>query len=142
MDDLKTTAEGRARLGDGYPCPECGKDTVRTQVSLTVDIPSALEHHLSKRNIATRDVVIMGASWGTVSSYCPCGWNMSLLKTRFDTLLAENAKLRAVAEAAKRADVVIHFDLQRMVTFGPDYNQAVKDVGDALHEALEALEAP
>lgn len=90
MGDLKTTAEERA----GYPCPKCGKDTVRTQVSLTVDIPSALEHHLSKRNIATRDVVVMGASWDSAASYCPCGWNMSLLKTRLDTLLAEVERLR------------------------------------------------
>ena len=123
-----------------YPCPKCGKNTVRTQVSLVMDIPSALEHRLSKRNIATRDVVVMGASWGSAASYCPCGWTMSLLKTRLDTLLTENTKLRAVVDAANRAEKVIHFDLHHMVTFGPSYNQAVKDVGDALRDALAALD--
>lgn len=132
MADLNTTAAERARLGDGYPCPKCGKDTVRTQVSLTVDIPSALEHHLSKRNIATRDVVVMGASWDTASSYCPCGWNMSLLKTRLDTLLRENAKLRAVAEAARDACNIALNDA------GPEAFATIAD----LRKALAALEAP
>lgn len=83
-------------MTDGYLCPKCGKDTVRTQVSLTVDIPSSLEHRLNKRNIATKDVVVMGASWDTAASYCPCGWSMSLLKTRLDDLHAEVERLRAV----------------------------------------------
>lgn len=114
----------------GYPCPKCGKDTVRTQVDLTLDIPSALEHRLSKRNIATKDVVPMGATWDLATSYCPCGWSMSLSAKRFDTLLAKNAKLRAVAEAAREVSMSARFSLSE--------EAALQD----LDTALAALEAP
>jgi hypothetical protein len=117
-------------VADGYLCPRCGKDSVRTQVDLTLDIPSALERRLSKRNIATKDVVPMGASWEFAASYCPCGWSMSLRTKRFDTLLAENAKLRAVAEAARALIAADHL------------SSAEEAAYRALDAALAALEAP
>jgi hypothetical protein len=67
---------------------------------MILDIPSSMEHRLSKRNIASKDVVSMGVMWDLSTSYCPCGWSMSLRAKRFDELLAANAKLRAVIASA------------------------------------------
>jgi hypothetical protein len=51
--------------------------------------------------------------------------------------MAERDRLR---ELLQRCDCVFRFDLARMIVFGPDYNQAVKDASDALREAIEILE--
>lgn len=90
-----------------YACPKCGAYTVRTQVSLILDIPTEFEHRLSKKNITKAETVIMGASWDTSMSYCVCGWSMSLLKTRldeFNAVLAENFKLRTALEKIIEVD--------------------------------------
>ncbi len=50
---------------------------------------------MTKKNIATKAVVPMGAMWDLATSYCPCGWSLSLRAKRFDTMNAENAELRA-----------------------------------------------
>lgn len=63
---------------------------------------------------------------------------------RADNLAADNTRLAAQVEALTRAlsvcDRVLHFDLQKMIVFGDDYNQAVKDAADATRAALEAAE--
>lgn len=46
----------------------------------------------------------------------------------------EIERLRAALEVCDR---VLHFDLRRMITWGADYNQAVKDAADAVRAALE-----
>ena len=48
-------------------------------------------------------------------------------------LRAEIERLRAVLEICDR---VLHFDLRKMITWGDDYNQAVKDAADAVRAAL------
>lgn len=45
----------------------------------------------------------------------------------------EIERLRAALEVCDR---VLHFDLRRMITWGADYNQAVKDAADAARAAL------
>lgn len=116
----------------GYLCPQCGKDIVRTQVDLTVDIPSSMEHRLSKRNIASKDVVPMGATWDLATSYCPCGWSMSLRAKRFDVLMAENARLRAALRG------VVDVDRQYMVLLG----QGGEQYCNAIAVATTVLEEP
>ena len=110
---------------NGYLCPQCGKDAVRTQVDLTLDIPSSMEHRLSKRNIAAKDVVPMGAMWDLAASYCPCGWSMSLRAKRFDVLMAENARLRAAeAEVERLRDEATRLRLElAMLTPSPTEEQ-------------------
>jgi len=46
---------------------------------------------------------------------------------------AEIAKLEAALEVCDR---VLHFDLRKMITWGPDYNQAVKDAANVTRAAL------
>jgi hypothetical protein len=48
-------------------------------------------------------------------------------------LAEQNAKLMDALEVCHR---VIGFNLERMITFGPDYNQAVKDAFDISGAAL------
>lgn len=43
------------------------------------------------------------------------------------------AKLEAALEVCDR---VLHFDLRKMITWGPDYNQAVKDAANVTRAAL------
>ncbi len=43
---------------------------------------------------------------------------------------------RAPFKVLERCDRVFQFDLIRMIEFGPEYNQAVKDVADAVREIL------
>ena len=47
---------------------------------------------------------------------------------------AEITRLRAALEVCFR---VLHFDLRKMITWGPDYNQAVRDAADATIAALK-----
>lgn len=46
----------------------------------------------------------------------------------------EVIRLRGALERCHR---VLHFDLRRMIEFGPDYNQAVKDVADVVRHSLK-----
>lgn len=50
----------------------------------------------------------------------------------------EIERLRAALQVCDR---VLHFDLRKMITWGNDYNQAVKDAADAARAALETREA-
>jgi hypothetical protein len=50
-----------------------------------------------------------------------------------DTLRALNAEL---VEALQVCDRVLHFDLRSMITWGKDYNQAVKDAADTARAAI------
>jgi len=50
-----------------------------------------------------------------------------------DALRAELERKDAALEVCDR---VLHFDLRKMITWGPDYNQAVKDAADAARAAL------
>ena len=43
------------------------------------------------------------------------------------------AQLEAALEVCDR---VLHFDLRKMITWGPDYNQAVKDAANVTRAAL------
>ena len=49
-------------------------------------------------------------------------------------LTAEVERLRAALEVCDR---VLHFDLRKMITWGNDYNQAVKDAADIARAALK-----
>lgn len=51
-----------------------------------------------------------------------------------ERLAIENETLRAALDVCDR---VLHFDLRKMITWGDDYNQAVKDAADAARAALE-----
>ena len=57
-----------------------------------------------------------------------------LLTADNEALCAEIERLRAALEVCDR---VLHFDLRGMITWGKDYNQAVKDAADAARAALE-----
>lgn len=48
-------------------------------------------------------------------------------------------KIAALVEALECINRVLHFDLRRMIEFGDDYNQAVKDAADAATAALQAI---
>ncbi len=51
----------------------------------------------------------------------------------------EAVDLRPIREALECINRVLHFDLRRMIEFGDDYNQAVKDAADAATAALQAI---
>lgn len=58
-------------------CPKCGRDKVRCQVSLFLEIPGRLMHNLSKQNLRSREVMVLGAGWPTATMYCTgCKWFM------------------------------------------------------------------
>jgi hypothetical protein len=45
-------------------------------------------------------------------------------------------------EALRVCDRVLHFDLRRMIEWGDDFNQAVKDAADAARSVLSRLKEP
>lgn len=53
-----------------------------------------------------------------------------------DIMTALRAELERKDAALEVCDRVLHFDLRKMITWGPDYNQAVKDAADAARAAL------
>lgn len=63
-------------MQDEFLCPKCGGD-VRVAVNLYLDIPGRLRHHLSKKNLRSKDVQVMGAGWPTMLVYCvkQCGYS-------------------------------------------------------------------
>lgn len=65
-----------------------------------------------------------GGRWSRF--FNPANWFAGTAKREIDRL----------REALERCDRVFHFDLRRMVEFGPDYNQAVKDAAGTVREAL------
>lgn len=58
---------------------------------------------------------------------------------------AANAALEAqvarLVGAGEACDRVLHFDLRKMIVFGDDYNQAVKDAADEIRAALAEVQA-
>lgn len=80
-----------------WQCPKC-KKTRRVLVNLSLDIPATLEHQLSKRALASKDVILMGALWDTSTTYCECGWMISYGQTSFDKMKARIAELEAALQ--------------------------------------------
>jgi len=50
-------------------CQKCGSDT-RMQVNVVISAPGDLAHNLSKRNLRSKDVFIMGVKWETADFIC------------------------------------------------------------------------
>ena len=53
----------------------------------------------------------------------------------------KNAEIERLREALTICDRVLHFNLRKMIIFGDDYNQAVKDAADAASSALQQKES-
>ncbi len=51
-------------------CPTCGRDSLRSTVSLYLDIPGRLMHRLNKEALRDKDVHIQGAGWPSAFTYC------------------------------------------------------------------------
>jgi hypothetical protein len=51
-------------------------------------------------------------------------------------LQEKEAEVERLREALEVCDRVLHFDLRKMITWGNDYNQAVKDAADITRAAL------
>lgn len=62
------------------------------------------------------------------------------VRTYQDIVQDMTAQVEALTGALSVCDRVLHFDLKKMIVFGDDYNQAVKDAADATRAALEAAE--
>ena len=50
-------------------CPKCGGNT-RMQVQATISAPSSLVHQLSKQNLRSKEVYLMGVNWETADFIC------------------------------------------------------------------------
>ncbi len=61
---------------EGARCPKCRKrDGLRCHVSLFLEIPMAVMHHITKTTIRRKDVQFQGAGWPTSTLTClRCGW--------------------------------------------------------------------
>ena len=54
--------------------------------------------------------------------------------------LDAEAKVEQMKMVLEMSNRVLHFDLRRMIEWGPDYNQAVKDAADEVRKILENIE--
>lgn len=56
----------------GGKCPRCGAEVI-VNVNLLVTIPYSMYGNLSKRNMAKKEVKVLGAYWPETSFFCPKG---------------------------------------------------------------------
>jgi hypothetical protein len=59
-----------------------------------------------------------------------------IIAKRDDEITRLTARVEELEKALVVCDRVLHFDLRRMIEWGDDYNQAVKDAADAARAAL------
>jgi hypothetical protein len=70
---------------------------------------------------------------------CSCGHDRKgelLLEAAADEITRLRALNAELVEALQVCDRVLHFDLRSMITWGKDYNQAVKDAADTARAAI------